>query len=486
MAAKTEQFKSAGSMLGRTIGQSLSMIRGKDVANYSLLFMDPTADRKRGEHQTIFMPHIVLGRSSKCHVRYSDEFRTVSREHASITIDGNRYILHHNPSASNPTYVNGSVVGSSYELQNGDEMQLSSNGPRIRFNVSTVKTSTIGLTNRIGAAMAQAARPYKRAIAFLTILLIFLISGFGYYAYDQKITIDNFLKDSNMMQTTIDSLMRKSQKQDSINTANDKINKRTVTAPVQPRIESNSINLPDDDVYFIEVKKVYFEYRDSVYSSDYKWVGTGFLTDDGYFVTARHVIQPWRFPKDNETYKLSVLEAYGAKINAIFTATSMSGRVITFSLNDLAFDDSTDELMEDEFEIEGKNTKVQSLQRTERTSDWAFFKTKNLFGKCKLNPDISTELKMGQKLYILGFSYGSAMQSYNGTQLKPLYSESNVAQNGITNGLINTTNRGFGSGNSGGPVFIYNGTDYDVIGIVSASYGSELGIIVPISNIFEN
>jgi hypothetical protein len=486
MAAKTEQFKSAGSMLGKTIGQSISMIRGVDVANYSLLFMDPTADYKRGEHQTIFMPHIVIGRSSKCHIKYTDDYRTVSREHASITIDGNRYILHHNPAAANPTYVNGSVVGGAYALQNGDEVQFSSNGPRMRFNVSTMKTSTIGLTNRIGAAMAQAAKPYKRAITLLSAIIILLFFGLGYSYYHQLEQDRRNREIADGMSTKIDSLLGAVTKQDSF------ISKlprkfKNIEAPVNKGTSNpvpDALSLPDEDVYFIQSKQVFIEYENSVYKSEYQWVGTGFLTEDGYFITARHVITPWRFPQHMETYKLSVLEANGAKINVAFTATSKNGRVLNFNSSDLTFDDTSDELIEYEYEEDGKTETVYSKERTDISTDWAYYKPGNLSGKCKLNREIATKLKMGQKLYTLGFSYGEAAQSSNGSELKPLYSESNVAQNGVTNGLINTTNRGFGTGNSGGPVFIHNGQGFEVIGIVSHGRGSESGIIVPISNIF--
>jgi len=179
MASKTEQFKAAGSNLGRTIGQSWSMITGKDVANYSLLFLDETLTRKRGEHETIFMPHIVLGRSSRCHVRYGDQFGTVSREHASITVDGSNFVINHNPVASNPTYVNGRAIGASHFLQNGDEIQLSSNGPKMRFNTSALKTSTIGLT------MSQAVKPYKTALWIMGLLLLgsLAFSGWNMYSF---------------------------------------------------------------------------------------------------------------------------------------------------------------------------------------------------------------------------------------------------------------------------------------------------------------
>lgn len=186
MAASTQPFKSAGSNLGKTIAQSWSMITGKDVPNYSLLYLDPTVSRKRGEHETIVMPHIVLGRSNKCHVRYSDEYRTVSREHASITVDGSNFVLNHNPAATNPTYVNGRIIGTGYLLQNGDEIQLSTNGPKIRFNTSSLKTSTIGLTSRIGQAIGQAIKPYKQALYILSFLLIASLAFAGYNMYQNS------------------------------------------------------------------------------------------------------------------------------------------------------------------------------------------------------------------------------------------------------------------------------------------------------------
>ncbi|MBK8349098.1 MAG: FHA domain-containing protein [Saprospiraceae bacterium] len=197
MAARTEQFKSAASNLGRTLGQSLSMITGKDIPNYSLLFLDASMNRKRGEHETIFMPHIVLGRSSRCHVRFGDEHKTVSREHASITVDGSNFVINHNPSASNPTYVNGRAIGGAHNLQNGDEIQLSSNGPKMRFNASTLKTSTIGLTSRIGQAMAQAVKPYKTALWIMGLLLLGALGLAGYNMYqngqmkEELITLQN-------------------------------------------------------------------------------------------------------------------------------------------------------------------------------------------------------------------------------------------------------------------------------------------------------
>ncbi len=90
--------------------------------------------------------------------------------------------------------------------------------------------------------------------------------------------------------------------------------------------------------------------------------------------------------------------------------------------------------------------------------------------------------KVGTPVHILGFSYGQNLQ---GRTPNPLYSDSKIAKDGLTEGLIILTDRNFGPGNSGGPVFFFDteANTYKVIGIVSAGIGSEIGIIVPISQI---
>ncbi len=208
MSAKTQQFQSSGSDLRSTIQQSINMIRGKDVSTYTLVFIDPTVKHQAGSHENIFMPHITLGRGPKCHVRFGDNYGTVSREHASISTDSNNVFLNHNPNAKNPTLVNGNAIHSAYSLQNGDEIQLSYDGPRIRFNTSKVKTSTIGLTSRIGGAISQAVKPYKTALSILG-LLLFVAIGFAGFNMYQNIQLNKKLADSQLI---IESLTTESQK----------------------------------------------------------------------------------------------------------------------------------------------------------------------------------------------------------------------------------------------------------------------------------
>jgi hypothetical protein len=337
------------------------MITGKDVANYSLLFLDETLTRKRGEHETIFMPHIVLGRSSRCHVRFGDQFSTVSREHASITVDGSNFVINHNPSASNPTYVNGRAIGASHFLQNGDEIQLSSNGPKMRFNTSALKTSTIGLTSRIGQAMSQAVKPYKTALWIMGLLLLGALGLAGYNMYQnsqmskelvalnlEKEKVDNEIKEliskgeensermkelanrkaqiiyrTNTIEKVVGGENNSSAKVNSgvqdkpnlvLDDSKDKIEDLGKISSCEVTEKEISKVLPKNDVVVIIGKRIEVTYQgksDEIGVKEFYafksptqledrsglTIGSGFLTENGRLLTCRHVVQPWRYYK---------------------------------------------------------------------------------------------------------------------------------------------------------------------------------------------
>ena len=204
MAVKTQVFQPSSSNLGATIMQSFNMIRGKDVSNFSLYFLDATSNKRAGEEQSFFMPNIVIGRGSKCHVKYGDNYSTVSREHASISSDGKSHFLNHNPSAKNPTFVNGRPIGGTHMLQSGDEIQFSHNGPKARFVSSNqVKSSTIGVTSRIGSAVGQALKPYKTAVKVLGVLLIGSL-GLGAYTMYQNQNLKTEIADAKEVMSFLD------------------------------------------------------------------------------------------------------------------------------------------------------------------------------------------------------------------------------------------------------------------------------------------
>lgn len=525
MAAKTEQFKSAGSNLGRTIGQSLSMITGKDIPNYSLLFLDATLSRKRGEHETIFMPHIVLGRSSRCHVRFGDEHKTVSREHASITVDGSNFVINHNPSASNPTYVNGRAIGGAHHLQNGDEIQLSSNGPKMRFNASTLKTSTIGLTSRIGQAMSQAVKPYKTALWIMGLLLLGALGLAGYNMYQnakieatnkeqankianleiEKKAVDaqiaNLSKDAVKNQRAIDSLSKIkrtiSQKiyaftpQGSSGTGNNSSSSGIIGSEDQSTgrsgiaVDGNPIENYYNYIYAIKMKKINYrgdekKYQSSVTIYNNEWAGTGFLTSDGTFVTARHVLESWKWFTGDCATGISVNQEwqeisklYEQKvISFTYEAVSPSGDKFEFTIEDMKADRSCETFKCD----------LKHVSWTNTFCDWASIKISSRIGKSKikLNRNFSTELKSGTEIFSAGYANGQALQAFDSNNLQPLFVKGTISQSNLVNRAINS-DINFEHGQSGGPVFALNksNNNFEVIGIVHGGVGS-ISRIVPI------
>ena len=194
---RTERFQTANSNLGATLRQSASFISGKQVPNYSLLYLDPTIRNQQGTHENIVLPNVTMGRGERCHVRYDDNYGTVSREHASISYGENNFVLNHNPNASNPTFVNGNEVMAPVTLNNGDEIQLSSNGPRLRFmSGETTQAAKMGFTSRLGSAVGQAIRPYKKAVIILSVFLVGAL-GLGGFSLFQNKQLSSDLKSSS-------------------------------------------------------------------------------------------------------------------------------------------------------------------------------------------------------------------------------------------------------------------------------------------------
>ena len=125
MSRETQQALGRNSMR-QTMMQGLKALGGKDVPNYTLLFMNPTKNKMKGDFQTIVVPYAELGRSSKCVIQYGDDFPTVSRVHGAIQWNnGETYYKH---LGSNPSLVNGQEVPNFTKLSNGDEIQLCERG----------------------------------------------------------------------------------------------------------------------------------------------------------------------------------------------------------------------------------------------------------------------------------------------------------------------------------------------------------------------
>jgi pSer/pThr/pTyr-binding forkhead associated (FHA) protein len=84
----------------------------------------------KGEIQEFTEPEISIGRHPSCHVQFLKDLRIVSRQHARIIREGNRFKLINQ--SKNGTFLNGKIVPEAY-LKNGDVLMFAQGGPKISF-----------------------------------------------------------------------------------------------------------------------------------------------------------------------------------------------------------------------------------------------------------------------------------------------------------------------------------------------------------------
>jgi S1-C subfamily serine protease len=255
--------------------------------------------------------------------------------------------------------------------------------------------------------------------------------------------------------------------------------------PVVGSITTNnkSIEACQPYVYFVYVSAIEVMLPNGERKSapeSMNWTGTGFLLDDGRFVTARHVIEPWFFLR-NDADSVSVAMNYiannGGKIIVHFNALSSSGDRLSFTNEQVVCNRSHDRSGVTD---DGYKYAVTRLDN----ADWAYFRSSKT-GGLTAGKSQSIALELGTELTVLGFPF--MLGANSSTDIKPILSKATAAKSGLDNGLILTTNSTYEQGNSGGPVFYTDSSGkLIVIGIVSAGAGRSTGFIVPIASIDYN
>ena len=190
MATRETEFKE-NNQFSKSIGAGVKSVFGNTGRTYFILEHKVTSDHYRaGQTQEIIIDYIELGRDPKCQVQFGITFPTVSRRHAAITREGNNWVLKQ-LSESNPTLINGRPIKSQWFLQNGDEIQLSLEGPKIGFLIpSNPGIKSIGLSRRLSLFRQQALKPYKKAITALTVIFLVSMVVAGYFLYQGQTQID--------------------------------------------------------------------------------------------------------------------------------------------------------------------------------------------------------------------------------------------------------------------------------------------------------
>lgn len=490
MEKKTVKYKRT---LRGSIGAGMNaLFNGAGRRYYILEHRDTSAYYKAGESQKIIIDQLELGRSSKCQVCFGDTFPTVSRRHAAIVREGDGWKLVQ-LSETNSTFLNGRPIEKEWYLENGDEIQLSIGGPRLGFIVPAGNqslVSSIRLTERLTLFRKQALRPYKRAIAALALLLVLLSSVGGYFLYEEhqrNLALEEVQK---QIQADNDSLHKHltvatdelAQNRTTINGLKSQVKnlKRQIgrrpkpTPPVRVDEYSNDvfyvtllgykITLPSGETGFIEVGDTFADCK--VNGS----TGSGFLLNNGTFVTARHVVEPWLFGDEELSLYLNMNASNGGKVEAVLAAAAPSGAVFELYTSQFSINRSHDKMLESE-----------GLKLRDASNDYTDYATchPGRNGKLAFDKSLSCDLKAGEKLMILGYPLGLGATRAG---VKPSYSSAEVARDGLAEGgYIMTTVTGFEHGNSGGPVFAERNGKKIVVGIVSAGAGRSTGFVVPIS-----
>ena len=84
----------------------------------------------KGQIQEFAESEISIGRHPSCGIRFPADLNLVSRRHARITREGNRFKL--NDDSTNGTVLNGELVKEAY-LKDGDVLAIAQGGPKISF-----------------------------------------------------------------------------------------------------------------------------------------------------------------------------------------------------------------------------------------------------------------------------------------------------------------------------------------------------------------
>jgi len=427
----------------------------KGQALYALEYLTPTPLRAVGYKQAIVVERAELGRASTCQVRFDASFTTVSRRHAAIVKDGDKGWKLEPLSQTNATVLNDSAIDRQCSLSDGDVIQLSANGPKLRFCLQpSPQEKVFSLKERLHLFGSQAVMPFKKHVAFimsLSLLVLAFLSGM---------------------------LISRCEKSDA-----------ELLAAVKK------------DVFFI-VTKVYLkdlrtgsvkEIEEAVTS------GTGFLLKDRRFVTARHCVQPWLFTDDDKVREAVIKavnqpERYRITSSTCAYSDNLDIPAMVFSDDEFEINDEYDVIAEINvqgrkylypfpFPVEGYDCDPRMLSNDVAYATYGYDRVIN----SSLEADFagSTALRTGETLHILGFPQNLGVYDGSNRNIEPIHYSMTVARDSIDySGCILAT-AGADHGNSGGPVLVRRGNRLAVAGIVSRQDENSLyyNHFVPISEI---
>lgn len=550
--------------LAGSVGAGMGAIMNGSGRTYFVLEHKSSSKyHQTGEIQKIIVDQIELGRAASCQVRYDESFETVSRKHAAIERDGENWKLIH-LSQSNPTLVNGRPINGTYYLQSGDEIQLSVGGPRLGFIIPQGRqalTSSIGMTERMNLFRKQALRPYKTALTTMSILFVLAIAGLITWNIYQKDEFDRLIAEQ---QAEVEQLeQQQKQLEDSKKVIEDQLANNKGNAE-HLKAELNRVNSELGKVhnqYYIaqsEIKKLQSEaekvetskpileeekleptttdaisnsnvsndlkdYYDHIYTlkidrieieKDGKRIdpgiqlsdvicGTGFVLEDGTFITDRQNIQPWVYSLNSEwkeewRHLMAQYVACGANVIIHYRAysTKGTGKPLSFVNTEFVVDESGDTNVEIEIEKKFRSTwrdlfgfpisiewgskkyraKVGVISTTSRS--YAYIRNKGVNGEgIPYDLEKSGNMSGGTNIHMVGYARKTEPHA-----LVPAHFNDRTNVDDTLNGTIVLQGKVDEAGYYGSPAFHFENNQYKVVGVMVGSvYGRDR--LIPIKNI---
>jgi hypothetical protein len=479
-----------------SVGAGLSSVLGGSGRPYYILEHKINSKYHRaGESQEIIVDQIEIGRAPECAVRFDESFTTVSRRHAAIVRDKDKWKLIQ-LSNTNPTLLNGNKAGREWYLQNGDEIQLSVGGPKLGFLIPYKKTTgSIGLSRRLDLFGKQVLKPYRWAILLLSLFLLLGIGGgIAYGLLQKKETVKTMeeiktvVNQNEQLQTQINETEQR-RIEDSTRVAN-------LPKVVPPPAIDKLIASVKKDIYFV-ITETYIRSgnKDSLL---FESSATGFILQEGYFVTARHCVEPWLFGGSEESEFANIVSSTypnDFEVYSIVNVFSNEGlqfklRSSNFRINrsldiklQVAVDEENRPLWQTfAFPIFDDGGEMQGSDKMP-ANDWAYARVSRR-SSLQANYDASVSLQAGEDIHILGFPRWHGVMDGD-KFIEPIYNKMSVSRNGLNSAGCIMVSQGADSGNSGGPVFVLRGNQLVVVGIVSRvdSRSRQYNHIVPIKQI---
>lgn len=520
-----------------------------------------------GEAQKIIVDQIELGRAASCQVRYDESFETVSRKHAAIEREGENWKLIHlsqsNPTLVNGRPINGTYYlqsGDEIQLSVGGP-RLGFIVPQGRQAL----TSSIGMTERMNLFRKQALRPYKTALTVMSVVFILAIAGLVAWNIHQKVEFDQRMAEQKKEVEQLESQQKQLEESKKtietqlansigdtghlkaeLNKVNDELDKvhnqyylaqneikrlqEESSKPVAQETSPWGENIDEDSSDDMQNNNVYGnasndlkDYYDYIYTIKIDRIeiekngkridpgiqlsdvvcGTGFILEDGTFVTDRQNVQPWVYSlnsvwKEDWRYLMAQYVACGANVIIHYRAysTKGTGKPLSFVNTEFVVNDSGDADVEIEIEKKFRTTwkdlfgfpisvewgskkyraKVGVISTASRS--FAYIRNKGTYGE-GIPYDIEKSGKMsgGTEIHMVGYARKTEPHA-----LIPAHFNDRTNVDDTLNGTIVMQGQVDEAGYYGSPAFCLENNQYRVVGVMVGSvYGRDR--LVPIENI---